>query len=99
MRSNVLLFYAYADEQLERWQEAIGLAVQFKDDNWGEICSVDNETLHIQFVSLIGNKPVIQSVKFKIEDFVERIQDMDIPTALESSIKNIDFCLLSFIGT
>ncbi len=94
MRSNVLLFYAYADNKLERWQEAIGLAVQFKDNTWGEICGVDNETIHIQFVSIIGNKPVIQSAKFKIKDFVERIQDMDIPTALESSVKNLDFRLL-----
>jgi hypothetical protein len=94
MTSNVLLFYAYADNKLERWQEAIGLAVQFKNDTWGEICGVDNETLHIQFVSLIGNKPVIQSAKFKIKDFVEHIQDMDIPATLESSAKNIDFHLL-----
>ncbi|MBW4451041.1 MAG: UvrD-helicase domain-containing protein [Spirirestis rafaelensis WJT71-NPBG6] len=94
MISNVLLFYAYADNRLDRWQEAIGLAVQFTNDTWGEIWDVDNEFLHIRFVSIIGNQPVIQSVKFEIKDFAERFQDMELPTVLESSVENPEFRLL-----
>ena len=81
MTSNVLLFHAYADNSLERWEEAVYLGIQHNDGHWGEILDVDHESICIRFANRSG--------KFNITELALYFQNMTLPkTLLEYCAEN-----------
>lgn len=85
MKNIFLLFYAYIDNQFERYKEVIDLPIQHINGRWGQILGIENEFIYITFVDVRG---VCCRVKYKIKDLTDKFQDIDLPRNLELCIKN-----------